>query len=268
MAIRSALELAPHRIIVGLGGSASTDGGLGALMSLGAVATTADGTPVHPGGVGLKTLHHLDLTLLDPRLSSVELVLATDVDSVLYGPLGAAHVFAPQKGADPPTVTALDEGLRHLHHILLAATGRETSELPGVGAAGGVPATLIAGCGARIQPGAHLVLDLLGFDDALARSDLVITGEGRWDAQTATGKAPHAVLTRARHAGVPVIAVAGQFASADRPGPENGVAHSYSLSDLAGSQGNPMRDASHLLRRIGEEIAEDLTHLMTMGETA
>jgi glycerate 2-kinase len=267
MAIRSALALTPRRIIVGLGGSASTDGGLGALTALGGRATTANGTPVPPGGLGLDALHHLDLSRIDPRLAGVELVLATDVDSVLYGPRGAAHVFAPQKGADDAVVTVLDQGLRHLHQVLVRVTGQAVAELPGSGAAGGVPAALVAGCGAMIRPGADLVLDLLGFDQALARCDLVITGEGSWDAQTAAGKAPHAVLARARRRGVPAVAVAGRFESAVHQGPESSVAASFSLTDLAGPNGNPMRDASRLLRNVGVQIAADLSRLTAKGET-
>lgn len=208
-AIRAALDTDPARIIVCLGGSASTDGGTGLLVALGARLVAADGAVVKPGGAWLQRIAEVDLTLLDPRLHDTDIVVAADVTSPLHGPDGAAAVFAPQKGATRDEVAELDAGLRSWAGVLSRATGRDVASTPGAGAAGGAGAALLAACAATVSHGAALIADLVGLDAALADSDLVLTGEGRLDAQSILGKGAILVAARARATGVPTLAVCG-----------------------------------------------------------
>lgn len=208
-AIRAALDTDPSRIVVCLGGSASTDGGTGLLVALGARLLAADGTGVEPGGAWLQRITEVDLTLLDSRLRDTEIIVAADVTSPLHGPDGAAAVFAPQKGATRDEVAELDTGLKSWAGVLARATGRDVSSTPGAGAAGGAGAALLAACDASMSPGAALIADLVGLDAALADSDLVVTGEGRLDAQSMLGKGAVLVAARARSTGVPTLAVCG-----------------------------------------------------------
>lgn len=208
-AIRAALDACPSRLIVCLGGSASTDGGTGLLVSLGARLLNAEGAPVPPGGGSLPLVADVDLAGLDDRLRDTVLTIAADVTSPLHGPDGAAAVFAPQKGASGAEVSALDAGLRRWAGVLSRATGRDVSTTPGAGAAGGAAAALLAACGASMAPGAALIADLIGLDDAIAGADVVITGEGSLDAQSILGKGAVAVAERARGRAVATLAVCG-----------------------------------------------------------
>lgn len=214
-AIRAALDERPSRLIVCLGGSASTDGGTGLLVALGARLLDAEGAPVPPGGGSLSLVADVDLSGLDDRLRDTVLTIAADVTSPLHGPGGAAAVFAPQKGASDDEVAALDAGLRRWAGVLSRATGCNVASTPGAGAAGGAGAALLAACGASIAPGAALIADLIGLDDAIARADVVVTGEGRLDAQSVLGKGAVAVAERARARGVATLAVCGVIALGD-----------------------------------------------------
>ena len=214
-AMLAALDEGATRITVCLGGSASTDGGAGLLVALGARLLDVDGRHVDPGGRSLASITHLDLSELDPRLADVAFDAAVDVTSPLYGPTGAAAVFAPQKGATPDEVAQLDAGLRAWASTLHSATGRDVSTAPGSGAAGGTAAALMAVLGAHARPGAALIAGVVGLDEAIDESDLVITGEGRLDEQTALGKGAIDVASRCRAAGRDVIAVCGQVALDD-----------------------------------------------------
>ncbi len=231
--IRAAMDAGATRILVGLGGSATTDGGAGLAAALGARLLDASGNEVTPGGAALAALATVDLTALDPRLDAtaapghdpavdsdpppgasasrrqVEVLAATDVDNPLLGPAGAAAVYGPQKGAWPGDVGPVDAALANYADLVEAALGRGLRSVPGAGAAGGLGFGLLAFCGARIAPGIELALDLVGFDAALAGADLVITGEGRIDLQTLHGKVVAGVAGRARVAGVPVYAIGG-----------------------------------------------------------
>lgn len=206
--VRAALDGGGRRLWVTLGGSATTDGGLGLLTALGVRAEDEDGRPLAPGGLALLGVRRVDLSGVDRRLAGADLRALCDVAVPLLGPAGAARRYAPQKGADPETVARLELGLARWAAALEAATGRRLRDLPGAGAAGGTGLGLAA-LGFALVPGAATVLDALGFDAALARADLVLTGEGRADASTADGKAPAEVIRRARAAGVPVVLVAG-----------------------------------------------------------
>jgi glycerate kinase len=215
--VTAALDSGARRIVLGIGGSATTDGGAGMLQALGARLLDAAGRPVGPGGAALADLASVDVTGLDERLAGVEFVVATDVDNPLVGPSGAAAVFAPQKGASPEEVALLDAALRRFADVLARDLRADVADLPGGGGAGGTAAGAVAVLRARLRSGAALVCDLVGLDAALARADLAITGEGSLDAQTLRGKAPAEVARRAAAAGVPCVALAGvvRLAGAD-----------------------------------------------------
>jgi len=263
--LRAALDAGARRIILGVGGSASTDGGAGLLQALGARVLDARGEPVRPGGAALRDVATLDLTELHPSLNpalypaghAAEIILAADVDNPLTGPDGAAEVYGPQKGASPAEVALLDAGLRHWAAVVAAAVGRDWSHAPGSGAAGGVGFAARAVLGARSRPGIELVLELAGFGTALDGADLVITGEGSLDAQSLAGKAPVGVARAAARRGVPVVAVAGRSALTEAELAAAGITAVYPLSDLEPDQERSRAEAARLLRRMGEMIARD-----------
>jgi glycerate 2-kinase len=209
--IRAALDGGAARIVVGVGGSASTDGGAGALTAVGARLLDAGGSELPPGGGTLASLARLDLSGLDPRLRRCRIEVAVDVRSPLLGPRGAAAVFGPQKGASPEDVVRLDAGLTTFARVAATAVGADPVRAgePGMGAGGGLAFGLAVVGGAVVVPGAPLVCDLVGLDAALRGAALALTGEGRLDASTAEGKAPAEVARRAAAAGVPCAALAG-----------------------------------------------------------
>lgn len=258
--IGAALDAGAREIVLGVGGSACTDGGAGMLAALGAVLTDASGDSLPHGGGPLRDLDAVDLSTLDERLDRVEIVLASDVDNVLLGPTGAAHVYGPQKGADAAQVELLDAALSRWARAVVAAGGRDAAEEPGAGAAGGVGFAALSALGARSRAGTDLLLDLVGFDDRLADCGLVITGEGLLDEQTLHGKAPSGVATRAARAGVPVIAVAGACDLPPSRLREAGFTSVYALSDREPDTATSIRDASRLLTDIGEDIAREWLH--------
>jgi glycerate kinase len=207
--VLAALDAGARRIVLGLGGSATTDAGAGMLQALGVRLLDADGADLPPGGSALGRLARIDVGGLDPRLAGVDLVVATDVDNPLTGSQGAAAVFAPQKGASAEEVAVLDAALTRFADVLRRDLGAEIANLPGAGAAGGTAAGAVGVLGARVMPGAALVCDLVGLDDVLSGADLVVTGEGSLDEQTLRGKAPAEVAARAGRVGVPCLALAG-----------------------------------------------------------
>ncbi|MFE8967714.1 glycerate kinase [Streptomyces albogriseolus] len=251
--LRAALDAGARSIVFGVGGSATTDGGAGMLAALGARFLTASGEPVRPGGAALAELATADLSGLDPRLRSVEFVLASDVDNPLTGPKGAAAVYGPQKGASPEDVERLDAALAHLVKVLDASA---LAASPGAGAAGGIGfgALLV---GARFRPGIEVMLDVLGFASALERADLVITGEGSLDEQTLHGKAPAGVAAAARAAGKDVVAVCGRLALAPEVLGRAGIRRAYALTDVEPDVAKCIADAGPILERTAERIARD-----------
>ncbi len=257
--LRAALDAGARSIVFGVGGSATTDGGAGMLSALGARFVTADGEPVAPGGGGLAELASADLSGLDPRLASVEFVLASDVDNPLTGPKGAPAVYGPQKGASPEDVEALDAALAHFAKVLEGAVGAKAAEFaasPGAGAAGGIGyGALLLGAGFR--PGIEVMLDVLGFAPALERADLVITGEGSLDEQTLHGKAPAGVAAAARAAGKEVVAVCGRLALPPEVLGRAGIRRAYALTDLEPDVAACIADAGPILERTAERIARD-----------
>ncbi len=207
--IRAALDAGLRKIIIGIGGSATNDGGTGMARALGVRFSGDDGKELPEGGAVLVGLREIDLAGIDPRLSETEITVACDVDNPLCGPRGASAVFGPQKGATPDAVKALDKALAHFAACARSATGRDVAELPGAGAAGGLGAGLLFFTHAKLRPGVEIVLDAVGFADIVKEADFVITGEGRTDYQTAFGKAPVGVAKVAKQFGVPVFCLSG-----------------------------------------------------------
>jgi len=217
LAMRAALDAGFRHLIIGLGGSASTDGGLGLLSALGAQLRDEESEALDPLATNLQQASRVDLDRLDPRLASTRIEMAVDVAAPLLGPQGTAAVFAPQKGATPENVAVLEASLTHWRDLLIAAAPHADAEAPGAGAAGGVGFAGTA-FGARLVSGADLFLDLAEFDAAATASDLVITGEGRLDKQTLMGKAPAAIAARCTRIGVPLVAVVGSMSRNLDPG--------------------------------------------------
>jgi glycerate kinase len=252
--VRAALDAGCHKVILAVGGSASTDGGAGMLEALGARLLDADGIAVSPGGAGLTQLSKVDLSSLDRRLASTKIVLASDVDNPLLGPDGAARVYGPQKGATDADVTLLEKALSRWADLVDPAS----AELPGAGAAGGVGFAAMAVLGARMRPGIDVVLDLVGLRDLVEGAALVVTGEGKLDVQTLRGKAVAGVAGVARAFRVPAVAVCGT-----RTLEPDGVAalslrRVYALSDLEPDRQRCLAEAGALAERVGRRIAADL----------
>ncbi len=258
--LRAALDAGARTLVLGVGGSATTDGGAGMLVALGAVLTGEDGRPVGPGGAPLVGLASADLTGLDLRLAGATIVLASDVDNPLCGPQGAAEVYGPQKGASPADVAVLDAALGRYAGVLGAALGSEAVDAawaPGAGAAGGVGYGAMAGLGATFRPGVDVLFELLGFAAALERADFVITGEGSLDAQTLRGKAPAGVAAAARARGTDVVAVCGRLALDPERLKAAGILRAYPLTELEPDPARCMAEAGPLLERTAERIARD-----------
>ena len=228
--IIAALDAGATRIILGLGGSATNDGGSGLLRSLGVRFLDAGGNELRPGGAALAALQRVDLSALDKRLHNVQVEVAADVDNPLCGPKGASAVFGPQKGASAQQVEELDAALARLAEVVGEALGEDFSTFPGVGAAGGLGFAAKAFLGARFRPGIELVAELSGLADAVRGADLVITGEGRLDAQSLHGKTPVGVARVAREQGVPVIALAGSLGEGYQQVREAGIEACFSLA--------------------------------------
>jgi glycerate kinase len=214
--ILAALDLGVTRIVLGIGGSATIDGGAGLLQALGARLLRADGTPIGRGGAALRYLDRIDLADLDPRLAlgepgpgQAELLVACDVINPLLGPQGAAAVYGPQKGATPDHVALLDQALDHFAGVIDRDLGCDVRTTPGAGAAGGLGGGLLGCLGARLRPGVELVMEAVHFDQALAGATLLLTGEGRTDGQTLAGKVPMGVALRATQHSVPTIVISG-----------------------------------------------------------
>ena len=255
--IRAALDAGCRRVVLGIGGSAGTDGGAGLVQALGGRLAGADGGEVGRGGAALAAVRSLDLAGLHPALATAEVVVASDVDNPLLGPRGAAAVYGPQKGASPADVAELDAALARWADAVRRATGRDEAATPGAGAAGGVGFAALAVLGATLRPGIDLVLDLVGFQEALPGARLVITGEGSLDRQTLHGKAPAGVAAAARAAGIPVVAVAGRSLLSPSELEPAGILAAYALTDLEPDPERCMTEAGPLLERLAERVAAD-----------
>lgn len=231
--IAHAVHSGCKRILLGLGGSATNDGGCGCAAALGVGFLDADGQSFVPVGDTLGRIARIDTAEAEALLRSVEITVMCDVTNPLYGPTGAAYVFAPQKGADAEKVKSLDAGLRHFGDVIRSQYGLDVSAMPGAGAAGGMGAGCVALLGGTIQSGIDAVLDVTGFDRQLEGADLVITGEGRIDSQSADGKVVSGVARRTRAKGVPLIAIAGGIADSAGAVYDIGVSAMFSTDRAA-----------------------------------
>ena len=257
--ILAASQLGAKRIVLGVGGVATTDGGAGLLQALGARLTDDRGRELPPGGAALSLLASVDLSSLRD-LSGLEFLLASDVDNPLLGPLGAAAVYGPQKGASLEEVPLLEDGLRRWADLAEAAVGGPAvRDAPGAGAAGGIGFAALLFLGARMRPGIELLLELASFGSRLDGARLVITGEGSLDAQTLHGKAPLGVAraAAAHEPPVPVIAVAGRCALTDEELRAAGIIRAYALSDLEPDLERSIANAGSLVGLLAERIAAD-----------
>ncbi|MBP1773856.1 MAG: glycerate kinase, partial [Holophagaceae bacterium] len=207
--VKAALDAGLRKLVIGIGGSATNDGGAGMARALGVRFLDAEGRDLPDGGAALARLARVDLSDLDPRLVETSILVACDVDNPLCGPRGASAIYGPQKGATPAMVEELDAALGVFAAVAAAATGREVALRPGAGAAGGLGAGLLFFTPASLRPGVAIVLETTGFEALVQTADLVLTGEGRTDFQTAMGKAPVGVAAVARRHGVPVVCLSG-----------------------------------------------------------
>ncbi|MEU6134576.1 glycerate kinase [Nocardioides sp. NPDC047086] len=256
-AVLAALDGGARTVVLGLGGSASNDGGAGMLRALGARLLDASGAELAEGGAALGSLAELDLAGLDPRLRVTEIVVACDVDNPLLGPRGAVATFSAQKGAGPEDQERLEAALATYAATVAETTGRDHAEIveaPGAGAAGGVGFAAFAVLGGRVERGVELLLGLVGFAEALASADLVVTGEGSFDHQTLSGKAPVGVLQAARRAGIPATVVCGRTTLSPADAEHAGAARVHALTDLEPDPERCMRNAAELLAQLGGEL--------------
>ncbi|MGC0418735.1 glycerate kinase [Embleya sp. AB8] len=249
--IGRAVELGCTRIVLGLGGSASTDGGSGLARALGVRLLDAAGRELPPGGAALARLDRIERGDLAARLAGVEVVIASDVDNPLLGPKGAAAVYGPQKGATPDEVRILEAALARWAEVVAP----ELADVPGAGAAGGAGYGALALLGATVRPGIGLLLELLGFDELLDGARLVVTGEGSLDGQTLHGKAPAGVAAAARARGVPVAVVCGRIELSGAQLDAAGIMAAYALADLGPDS---ITHAKELVEQAGELLARDL----------
>ena len=237
--IADALSKGCRKFLVGIGGSATNDAGMGMMRALGCRFLDAEGKELDGTGSSLINVEDIDVSCLAEGLNESEFIVACDVDSPFYGPKGAAFVFSPQKGADRDMVDALDKGLEHFASVVRHVMGRDVAEIPGAGAAGGLGGGFLAFTNARLERGVEMVLDAIGFDNMIRSSDLVITGEGRVDFQTLTGKTPYGVLKRARKQNIPVIAIGGSVTLSDEEVLKAGFAGAYAVTPA----GMPLEEA-------------------------
>ncbi|CAI1085948.1 Glycerate kinase [Serratia quinivorans] len=253
--ILAALERGVKAIILGIGGSATNDGGAGMMQALGARLLDDQQQPLPPGGAALARLAQIDLSAVDPRLQQVSVTAACDVDNPLCGPHGASAVFGPQKGATPEMVTQLDAALSHFGSLLQQATGREVLNAPGAGAAGGMGAALLGMLNARLRPGIEIVIETLRLEEALRDADLVITGEGRLDSQSIHGKTPIGVARVAKRHGLPVIGIAGSLSKDYQVVHQHGIDAAFSVLDRVVTLEEALTDAATNLEVTARNVA-------------
>jgi len=233
--IKAALDRGCRKMIIGIGGSATNDGGAGMLQALGVKLLNREGKEIGFGGGELKKIFRIDTKYLDNRLSETKVLIASDVSNPLCGPKGASWIYGPQKGATPEIIKVLDESLAHFAEIVKRDLNKDVKDIPGAGAAGGLGASLMAFLDAELRPGIEIVIEIVRLERAIKGADLVITGEGKIDSQTIYGKAPIGVAKIAKKYNVPVIAVAAII------GDDADIVHQYGINTLISVTGTPMR---------------------------
>ncbi len=262
--IRHALDLGAKHIVLGLGGSATNDAGAGMLQALGLELLDAQGNPLAPGGAALSNLARIDSRFLDARLKDIQVTIASDVNNPLCGPKGASAIFGPQKGATPEQVQILDAALAHFADQCADALSEDHRLAPGAGAAGGLGFAARAWMQARFRPGVEVVAELGGLALAIEDAQLVITGEGRMDAQTLHGKTPMGVAKIAQAAGVPVIAIAGSLGEGYQALYQTGIVAAFSLTSGPMSLEQACANAEQLLK----DRAQDILRLWLSAKNA
>ncbi|WP_448118939.1 glycerate kinase [Pseudomonas serbica] len=253
--IRAALDAGAQRVILAIGGSATNDGGAGAMQALGVRLLDAQGQQLQPGGLALAQLARIDLTGIDPRLAEVRFDIAADVNNPLCGPHGASAIFGPQKGATPAQVEQLDRALGHFANHCANALAQDVRDEPGSGAAGGLGFAAKAFLGAQFMAGVGVVAELVGLAEAVVGADLVITGEGRFDAQTLRGKTPFGVARIAQEQGVAVIVIAGTLGEGYQALYEHGIDAAFALTSGPMTLEQACTEAPRLLRERATDIA-------------
>ena len=252
--IAAALDAGAQKIIIGIGGSATNDAGVGMAQALGAEILDKNGEQINFGGGSLNQIEQIKLDNLDSRLENVEILAACDVDNPLYGKEGAAYVYAPQKGADPEMVEILDQNLRHFNDIVIKELNKNPNEISGAGAAGGLGAGLVAFLDAELKAGVTIILDLINFEERLKNVDLVITGEGMLDGQSIYGKTPVGVSRSAAKKNIPVIAIAGTLGEGVEKVLDHGINSYFSIIDRPAELKEIIEKSPELLSNLSEQI--------------
>ena len=262
-AILSALDQNYRKFIIGIGGSATNDGGAGMAQAVGISLKDEFGKEIPRGGAALSKLHSIDTVGIDPRIKQSEFMVACDVNNPLTGPEGASAVYGPQKGATPEMITQLDEALKNFAETILSDLGEEVEHISGAGAAGGLGAGMMAFMGGTLKPGVDIVLDTVGLADKLKGTDIVITGEGGIDFQTVYDKAPIGVAKLAKTLGIPTIALAGLV------GKDFQVVHKDGIESVFSIVNGPMtlENASSNAHRLIVESTEQVMRLLRVGTT-
>jgi glycerate kinase len=253
--IRAALDAGAQRVILAIGGSATNDAGAGAMQALGVKLFDAQNQSLVPGGLALAQLARLDLSELDPRLAQVRFDIAADVNNPLCGPHGASAIFGPQKGASPAQVEQLDQALGHFADLCAQALDKDVRDEPGCGAAGGLGFAAKAFLGAQFQAGVEVVAELVGLAEAVKGADLVITGEGRFDAQTLRGKTPFGVARIAKQQNVPVIVIAGTLGEGYQELYAHGIDAAFAVTSGPMTLEKACAEAPRLLSERATDIA-------------
>ncbi len=266
--IKAALDAGCREILIGIGGSATNDGGMGMAQALGASFRDASGRELGAGGAELERLAKIDVAALDPRLAQARITVACDVDNPLCGDRGASAIYGPQKGATPEMVRRLDAALRAYAGVVKRDLGRDVLDVPGAGAAGGLGAGLMVFAGGRLTAGIDAVLDIVRFEELLSGVDLVVTGEGRLDAQTAFGKVPVGVARRVQPHGIPVIAVAGDIGRGSQAVYAMGIRAVVSTVDRAMPLAEALAESTRALEDCGERVMRLLQVGMDLARRA
>jgi glycerate kinase len=256
--IRHAVDAGVRRFVLGVGGSATNDGGAGMAQALGARLLDARGDQIGPGGGELARLERIDVSSLDPRIHDCVFDVACDVSNPLVGPQGASAVFGPQKGADPEMVDRLDANLRHYAQAIQRDLGRDVADVPGAGAGGGIAAAMMVFLNGRLRPGAEIVTEAIGLEEAVRDADLVVTGEGRIDGQTIRGKTPVGVARVARQHGKPVIGIGGCLARDAHAVHGHGIDAVFSAVRCPCTVEEALREAAFNVRSAARNIAAAL----------
>ena len=252
--MKHAIQSGCRRIWIGIGGSATNDGGMGMAQALGVRFLNADGNVLGIGADQLEHIDQIDCSGMDPRWVDVELIICSDVTNPLCGSKGASVVFGPQKGANPDMVIRLDQGLTHYAERIHTCLGKEVQDIQGVGAAGGLGAGLLAFCGGRIVPGIQFMMELVGMEEAIRHADLVITGEGRVDEQTSFGKVPSGIGQIAQKVGVPVVCLSGSIGNGVENLYEHGITAMFSVMNSPMTLDDALNNAGTLISLAMENV--------------